>query len=127
MTLELVMNGSGILGHGAGSTITGGVFTISSVPDLKSKAVGVGIYVDPLVYKFSGGSAPGFVDGSVVGGGTIPATATKTKVSGSLVMRVGDSATMNATGTIPPPTGGTGPVVGPVEVTNAGQTKVKAQ
>ena len=124
MSLELIMNANGVIGHGSGSTISNGEFIITSTPDAKAKAQGEGIFVTPLGYTFSGGNASGFVNGSVAGGGVINATAKKVKAGGALVIRLGDSGTMSASGTLSG--GGTGSVSGPVEVIDAGQMKVKA-
>lgn len=125
MSLELVMNANGAIGHGAGSPISGGVFVITSTPSTKVKSEGAGVHVTPLAYTFSGGSASGFEPGTIAGGGTIPATAVKSKAESVLVMRLSDSATMNATGT---PSGGGAPVAitGPVEVSDAGQSTGRA-
>lgn len=129
MTLELIAVQGCTLAHSAGSLISGGVFVITSAPDVKAKAVGAGIYKTPLQFTFSGGSAAGFVSGSVMTTepAVMNATATKAKASGLLVMREGDFVLMNCVGTIPPPTGGTAPVAGNVEISVAGQTKAKAQ
>jgi len=126
MTQELFAVSGCVLAHGAGSTITGGAFIITSTPSTKVLA-GTGVYKTPLAFTFSGGSAPGFVAGSVVGGGSIPATSTKNLAESLAVMREGDSVTMNATGTLPPPGGGTGPIAGPVEISSAGQVKAKGE
>jgi hypothetical protein len=124
MSLELIMNANGTIGHGSSSPISNGEFIITSTPDAKAKAQGEGIFVTPLGYTFSGGSSPGFVDGTIAGGGVINATAKKVKAGGALVIRLGDSGTMSASGTLSG--GGTGSVSGPVEVIDSGQTKVKA-
>jgi len=129
MSSEPMMTQDGALAHVAGSLISGGAFTVVSVPSLKTKAVGSGVYRGPLLYTFAGGDADGFVPGSVVTPApqTIAATAIKTKLDGLAVIRLGDSGTMVAIGTIPPPTGGTAPVSGSVEVSDAGQDKAQAQ
>lgn len=118
------------LDHMDGSVISGGSFTIMSTPDVKAKAEGHGIYATPLDFTFKEGNAKGFQDGSVSGGGSIPATATKTKIGGVLVMREGDSVLMDCVGTYEPPpappASPTGPVSGMVEIADAGQTKAKA-
>lgn len=122
--MKKVMTSNGSIGHGDGSPISGGVFVITSAPDVKAKIDNAGIYVTPLSYSFSGGSASGFVSGSVSGGGTIVSTASKVKVGGKLVMRLEDSGTMSAAGVLTG--GGAGSISGPVEVVSAGQTKVQA-
>ena len=116
------------LAHMSGSLVSGGVFTIASVPDVKAKCESKGIYKGPLLFTLSGGSASGFVAGSVMTTAPVsmPATAIKTKVGGLAVMLEGDFVLMNCVGTLPPPTGGTAPVVGNVEIVVAGQTKVQA-
>lgn len=119
-----IMTSNGAIGHGDGSPISGGVFVITSTPDVKAKIDNAGIYVNPLSYSFSGGSASGFVSGSVSGGGMIASTASKVKVGGKLVMRLDDSGTMSAAGVLTG--GGTGSLSGPVKVVSAGQTKVQA-
>ena len=121
----LVMNQNGAIDHSTGSPISGGVFVITGSPDAKVKAESFGVYVSPLAFTFSGGDAAGFVSGTVSGGGTIIATATKTRVSGVFVMREGDSGILSATGTLSG--GGTGSVSGGVEITDAGQSSWRSE
>lgn len=120
-----VMNGNGALGHAAGSLVSGGVFTITSVPSLKVRADGKGIYRGPLQYTFSGGNASGFDSGSVAT--TVPQaiqpTAIKVRADGFAVIRLGDSGQMAAVGTV---SGTPTTVVGLVEVSDAGQDVVRA-
>lgn len=130
MGLELIAVDGCTLAHSDGSLISGGVFKIISVPDVKTKAGGAGVFKTPLQFTFSGGNASGFVPGSVMTTApvSIVATAAKVKAGGLLVMREGDSVLMNCIGTVnPPPPGVTAPVAGNVEISAAGQTKVKAQ
>jgi len=124
--MKIAVNGATI-DHDTGSLISLGIFTISSTPSLKTKVDGNGIYTTPLEYSFSGGSASGFVSGTVRTQvtQTIAATATKTKDSDILVMREDDSGTMICIGDLP--SGGTGPVSGAVKISDAGQTKVDAE
>lgn len=125
MALELIAVQGCTIGHGLGSTVTGGVFTITTPPSTKTLA-GSPIYSGPIAFTFTGGSEPTASPGSVTGTGTINPTATK--VSETLaVVREGDTGTMVWVGISlvdPPPTVG-GSV--PVEITVAGQIKVKAQ
>ena len=121
MSLKALMNADGTVGHDTGSLISGGSFTITSTPSANVKANDAGVYSGPLSGSFSNGNASGFEPGSVAGTWTINPTATAVKVDGSAVIRADDIGTLNATGTIPPPTGGTGPVVGSVKVSDAGQ------
>jgi hypothetical protein len=130
MSLELIAVQGCTLAHAAGSLISGGVFVISSTPNAKAKAESKGIYTTPLQFTFSGGNAAGFVPGSVMTTAPVsmPATAAKVKAGGVLVMREGDFVLMNCTGTtLPNPPGTPGPVAGNVEISVAGQTKVKGQ
>lgn len=126
MTILAVMTTGGALAHGAGSTITGGVFVVTSAPSATVKAEGLFVYRGPLTYTFKGGSAPGCDAGTVATTApqTITPTASKVKVDGALVVRIGDTGTMVATGTS---SGSPVPVSGPVRVNDAGQTKVGAQ
>jgi hypothetical protein len=121
-----IMNTNGALGHSDGSLISGGIFTIVSQPSVKVKAVGKGVYRGPLQYTFAGGDANGFDPGTEVT--TTPQvinpTAVKTKADGLEVIRFGDTDVMVATGTV---SGTPTPVVGQVEVVDAGQDKVKAK
>ena len=121
------MNQAGSLGHKAGSPISGGVFTITSVPSIKVKAGGQGVFRGPLVFTFSGGSASGFQPGTVAGGGAIPPSALKVKADGQLVIRDGDFVLMAATGTSASFPFPVLPIAGNVEVADPGQTKAKAQ
>jgi hypothetical protein len=124
MTLKYVAVEGLTLDHGAGSPISGGNFTVTAIASPKVSAESKGVFFAQISFTFSGGNASGFDPGTVAGGGTIAATATKVKDSTGYVMRVGDSVTMTASGTV----GGTPtPVSGPVEISDAGQSKVSAQ
>jgi hypothetical protein len=125
VSLKPIMTAAGKLGHAPGSLVSGGVFTVTTAPSLKSKIGGVGVHRGTVAYTFAGGSAAGFVSGSVTGGGAVTAGAIKTRADGLPVVLEGDRSTMVATGAIPG--GGSGPVTGLVEVANAGQDKVNAQ
>ena len=107
--------------------VSGGVITITSIPSIKNKAGGQGIYEAPLTFTFAGGNATGYDPGTVVtvGLGSIPATAIKVmKKSGPFVMRENDQAPAIAmTGTI---SGTPTPFVEPWKITNAGQVNVGA-
>ena len=124
MSLKAIMNQAGAVDHDTGSPISGGTFVITSPPSTNVKADGVGVYRGPLSGTFSGGNASGFVSGSVAGSWTINPTASNVKADELPVIRVDDTGTLTATGTIPPPTGGTGPISGPVVVSDAGQGEV---
>jgi len=126
MALENIANEDLTLAHGTGSPISGGTFTVTSVPSQKVKALDKGVHKDPLQYTFTGGNASGFDSGSIatIVPQTINATATKVKAENQLVMREGDFGTMQAQGTV----GGVPtPIAGPVEISDAGQDKVKGQ
>lgn len=125
---ELIAVDGLTLDHASGSPISGGSFSVLSVPDAKVKAEGNGFFAGPLEFTFSGGDADGFVAGSVAGEGSMPATALKVKIGGVAVMREGDGCTMSCMGTIDPPaTPPTGSIEGDVEITDAGQTKVRGK
>ena len=129
MALKLVAVDGCTLAHKLGSTITGGSFTITAIPSLTSKGEGNGVFTGTLTFTFTGGSAPGFVAGTVqtTAPQSISATAVFSKVDGGLVLREGDFGTMTCIGTLPPPPPGTtGPILGPVEISVAGQTTSKA-
>lgn len=117
--------------HSAGSVISGGVFSITSVASAKMKEDSKGVYKTPLSYTFAGGNATGFIAGTVltIVPQSINATALKNKAEGPLVMRVEDSGQMVCIGTLdptpPPPASPTGPVSGGVEIADAGQSKVR--
>lgn len=127
MTLELIATESLILAHAAGSPISGGTFTVTSIPDPNVSAESNAVFFNQLQFTFSGGSAAGFVSGSVAttAPATIPATAYKVKNASGFIMREGDQVTMDAVGALPG--GGTSAVAGPVEIQAAGQTTVSAQ
>lgn len=126
MSLEYVANADLTLAHSAGSLISGGTFTIISVASSNVKADS-GVYVTPLSFSFAGGNATGFTPGTVAGAAAIQATATKTKADGLAVIRQGDKVTMIASGTQPGPPPVVVTITGDVEISDAGQTKVKAQ
>lgn len=124
---EIAVDGLTI-SHADGSPISGGTFTITSSPSTRFKCDGSGVYAGTLTFTFTGGSAEGFVDKTVAT--TVPqaiaATATRVKTGGLAVLRLGDSGTMACMGTptVTPPA--SAPVAGSVEITDAGQTRVKA-
>ena len=125
MTLKALMNADGAVDHDVGSTISGGNFTITSVPSANVKVNDKGVYSGPLTGTFSNGNATGFVSGSVSGSFTINPTATAVKVDNLEVVREDDTGTLSGTGTIDPPASPpTGPVVGQVVVSSAGQGDV---
>jgi hypothetical protein len=119
------MNANGAIGHAIGSLVSGGTFTIVSAPSIKNRADGGGIYRGPLQYTFAGGNASGFDPGSVAT--TVPQviqpTAVKARADGQAVVRLGDSGVMAATGTV---SGTPTAISGQVEVSDAGQDKVRS-
>lgn len=107
------------------SPITGGPTPVVGPPSLTCTAGGSGMYRDSLLIT----CPPGVTDGTCTtvapGVGNMAATASKVTADGSLVLRVGDSLTISgvagATG------GGSGCSLNiTVEITDAGQTKVRA-
>lgn len=116
------------IAHSAGSPISSGSFTITSTPSVMVFADGKGVFSGPLTFTFMGGSAAGFVANSINGGGTINPTTLVVKADGALVIRQGDTGTLNGIGiTTPDPPGAAGPISGGVEITVANQTEVKAK
>ena len=126
LKLKLIMNANGEIDHSTGSLVSGGTFTIKpTTPSTKVKAEGSGVYSEPLIFIFSGGSATGFTDGTITGAGSISAEAVKVKADGSLVIREDDFVNVIFNGTT---TGGSpGTVSGDVEVSDAGQSTVKGE
>lgn len=127
MTLKPIGVDGLTIDHVVGSPVSGGTFTITSTPSLKVKAEGKGVYSGTLNFTFAGGNGPGAVDGTVTATGSINPTAVYVKADGSLVIREDDVGNMTGTGTNSNPPPPTVPIFGVVEITNAGQTKVKAQ
>jgi hypothetical protein len=128
MAKEIGVDGLTI-GHGIGSTCSGGTFTITSVPSLKVKAGGKGVYKGTLSFTWSGGNHIGGVPATALGSGTINFSSSKVKADNQFVIRLDDTGTMSGTYTQP----GSPPVPGilfsnqPVKISNAGQTVVKAE
>lgn len=124
---ELLAVDGATLKHSSGSPISGGVFTIESAPSSKTKEDSAGIYTTPLLCSFSGGSASGFVSGTVSTVAPVPinASSQKTKDYDILVMRKGDSGTLVCQGTLTG--GGVGPVSGGFEIDDPGQSKVSGE
>lgn len=113
--------------HSSGSLVSGGTFTITSIASTKVKSGGNGAYKTSIVFTFAGGTHSSGTSETAIGGGTITATATKVKVEGGYVMRLGDSGTMNGTYTSAT---SPFPIVAfssSVEITDANQDKVKAE
>ena len=127
MSLELIAVQGCTIGHGAGSPISGGIFVITTPPSVKVSAEGKPIFSGPISFTFSGGNITGGTPGTVVCSGTIAATATSVFEGVLPVLREGYTGTMvgTATNAAPPPP--TIPAAGPVEISVAGQTSVKAQ
>ena len=110
-----------------------GTITIISIPSLKVKADGKGVYSGDLEFKVDNiiGIAPaGSSHTGTVASAKISPTAIKTKAEDKFVIRIGDKVSnLSAVGAtepnIPPP-GNTKPstIIFDVEITNAGQTKV---
>lgn len=123
--MALIMTANGQIGHGGGSVIQGGAFVVTSAPSTKVTVGGSGVYRGVLQYTFSGGSAAGFDPGTIATTApqVINGTATKVTVDGQAPVLHGDVGVMAAQGTV---SGVPSSVSGPVEVVNAGQTKVSA-
>jgi len=121
------------IGHSVGSLASGGLFTIESTASNKVKCNGNGIYTVQLEVSWSGGNYSGGVPGTaktVTGAPVIiSATATKVKVEGGYVMRLGDSGLMSGTFTLagPPQVPNTPFSGASIEITDANQDKVKAK
>jgi hypothetical protein len=117
--------------HSTGSLASGGTFSIVSSASTKAKCKDKGIYTVKLEATWSGGNYSGGVTGTALTAApaVITATATKMKVEGGYVMRLGDSGTMSGTYTL----AGLSPVPNTpfsgasIEITDAGQDKVKAK
>ena len=124
MSLKAVMVSGGAVGFAAGSVVSGGVFTITAVPSLKTKIDGNGVYCGPLAWTFTGGNASGASPGTVSGAGTINPTAQYNKDSSKALVLEGDSVSATFAGVTP-----SGSPISfqnvTVKVTNAGQTVVK--
>ena len=128
MTLKFVMNTAGEIGHSDGSVITGGIFTPTSTPSSTCFAGGLPIYRGPLAFVFVGGSSPGFVDGTVMSvvGQVIQPTSQEVPMDGLMPIRVCDGIVLcDFLGTLP--SGGIATAIGPIEIVDAGQSKVSAQ
>ena len=109
------------LAHGAGSVITGGVFTVVSVPSVTVAAGGRKTYENEVKFTFAGGSASGFTPLSIATKTpqTIPTSATKCRPC----TLEGDFVLMAATGMV----GNTATAIsGKVEISNAGQSVARA-
>lgn len=103
-----------------------GTITVTGASSTKVKAGGQFVYQTSLTISITAGT-----DGSITnatGTGTITATATKVKAETKLVLRVDDlSDVITMTGTNPAPPPPTATYTTQVKITNAGQTKAKAE
>jgi hypothetical protein len=138
---KAVMNIDGTISHSSGSTTSGGSFSITSTPSLKSKASDKYIYRGTLSFTFSGGNSSetfggtGIItSGTVYGNGTINPTAIKSKDVNQEVIRKDDSGSISTLfGTFVPSAPPNTPVPNTplqptnVEVSDAGQTKSLAE
>ena len=112
------------ISHSSGSPVSGGSFTVTSLPSLKMNAESKGVYRGVLAFTFTGGTHSSGTPGSALGAGTINFTATKNKIDGQFVLRVDDAGSMTGTyipPSVPPPTV---PFSSDVEISDAGQSKV---
>jgi hypothetical protein len=124
--MSYIFTVAGSLQHGDGSTITDGIFLISTPASPIVSLDGSPVFSGPIQFQFAfGSSAPTFVDFSIVTPQpvTINPTAIKGQVDGKFVIRDGDGVVMNCTGTLT--AGGSGNISGPV-VCVAAQDKVSA-
>jgi hypothetical protein len=126
MSKKALMNMNGSLGHGTGSLVTLGVFVITSVPSLKVKAEGGGVFFEKVDFTFSGGNASGCDPGTVMGSGSVLASSTKNRdnsTSSKYVMRLDDET---ITGPFQGTLSGNPVSLGnqPVKISSAGQSKV---
>ena len=94
---EYLFTEAGQIQHSVGSIISGGVFTITSLPSTKMKIQNNGVFRGDLNISFSGGNMPGMVPGSVSGSGIISPTAQKNKTENLFVIRNNDSGNLNGT------------------------------
>lgn len=129
------------ISHSSGSTTSGGNFSVTSPPSIKSKAEGNYMYRGTLSFSFSGGNSSEtlggtgtITPGTVYGNGTINPTAIKVKDASQAVIRKDDSGQISSLyGTFVPSAPPNTPVpntpIPPtnVEITDANQTKVKAE
>ena len=114
------------IAHSTGSLMVGGTFVVTAVPSTTVKAEGQFVYTGALSFTFSGGTYSGNAGG--VGAGTINFTSTKVKVDGSFVLREGDTGTMDGVYTNPAAPPPTLPfTAAPIEISNAGQSKVRSE
>jgi hypothetical protein len=120
--VKLVAVSGAVLGFGAGSVISGGIFTITSTPSTDAKVDGLGVYRGPLTWTFAGGAASGFV--SVIGSGSIPPGSLSVEDDALAVILLGDSCTGSFTATAS--NGATTALAATVEVSSAGQSSVQA-
>jgi hypothetical protein len=119
-----MVNG-GTVGFGTGAVVTGGIFTITSVPSTDVLIDNNGVYSGSLSWTFAGGSGTGSVSGTVTGSGTITAGSTSTKADSKTVVLSGDSVTATFTGV--DSDGNTVTYAAQqVEILTAGQSAVKA-
>lgn len=120
---EFLFTAAGQIIHSSGSTVSGGIFSISSSPSLKLLVNGQGVYRGPLTVSFSGGNMTGMTPGSVSGIGSISPTSLKNKTESLYVLRNGDSGSLVGTAI---PTAG--PPAVPVSIPcecSSSQNKVK--
>lgn len=124
MTLEKAFTDAGTIEHGSGSTISGGVFAITSIPDLKISIQGLGVFFGSLSFTVTGATRSDGVT-AITGSGTIDATATHVRTAAGFILREGDTGSFTGTGTLPG--GGSILVTGSVVLGNPGQTKWSAE
>jgi hypothetical protein len=122
---EIAVDGLTLVDDNATNTVPFD-YEITSVPSQKVKAEGGGVYKQSLNFTIPTGQG---ISGMCVLAapliGSISPTATKTKAEGGLVLRKGDSVTVVGSGQSP--SGTSCPLTFNVRISDAGQSKVKAQ
>lgn len=106
--------------------VTGAPASFVTAPSTKVIAAGSGVYLDGAQIQIPAGVTNGSCTTSAIAYGNIDATATKVNAEATPVLRVDDLVTVQ---NIPGSTGGGSgcSLTVTVRITNAGQTKVRAQ
>ena len=135
--MKLIVNEDGEIAHATGSKTSGGTFTITSIPSLKTTAEGKKIYNGELLFSFSGGDSSETLGGTgtvvpstVSGTGSISPSANKCFDNNNPIVLEGDEGSFTVlTGTFVPTSTGTPAPLTPlpptdVLISSAGQNKV---
>lgn len=119
--MRALANANCIIDHSSGSIVSGGTFTLTSIPSFKVIAEGLGVFFGEVTASFIGGTISGGDPNTAYGTCAIPAGLVKVDNGSIPAAAEGDTGTLNGFYLI---SGTPTPFSASVEITDAGQASV---